>query len=61
MHHATLPCAHARAATTSPSGEPAAATGERLLRLFSASLKQGRLHPLYLPLLNYRGAGSATG
>ncbi len=61
MNHATPPCAHAQAATPSPAGELAAATGERLLRLFSASLKQGRLHPLYMPLLNYRGAGSAAG
>lgn len=27
---------------------------ERLRHLFRAFLKQGRIHPLYLPLLQYR-------
>ncbi len=29
---------------------------ERLRHLFRAFLKQGRIHPLYLPLLQYRAA-----
>ncbi len=30
------------------------AADERLRHLFRAFLKQGRIHPLYLPLLQYR-------
>jgi hypothetical protein len=37
-----------------------ATTSDRLSRLFSATLKQGRLHPLYMPLMNYRNAAVAA-
>ena len=33
---------------------------ERLCHLFRASLKIGRIHPLYLPVLRYRHSRAAT-
>ncbi len=45
-----------------PARSPGAAvptTGADLGRLFRASLNQGRLHPLYLPMQQYR-SGQAT-
>jgi hypothetical protein len=33
---------------------------ERLSFLFRASLKEGRIHPLYLPMLRYRHAQAGT-
>ena len=60
MNHATLPSAPEHAVTSAtPVAEPPS-SGERLAQLFSATLKQGRLHPLYRPLLNYRNAALAA-
>lgn len=42
-----------RPATLSPAND-------RLSFLFRASLKEGRIHPLYLPMLRYRSAGTAA-
>lgn len=33
---------------------------DRLSFLFRASLKEGRIHPLYLQMLRYRSAGGAA-
>jgi hypothetical protein len=41
-------------ATAAPVCAVASAADERLRHLFRAFLKQGRIHPLYLPLLQYR-------
>ena len=60
MNHATLPRATEHAVNSATPVLDLAATGERLSQLFSATLKQGRLHPLYMPLMNYRNAAVAT-
>ena len=41
------------------SEAPVTGTNARLAHLFRASLSQGRLHPLYLPMLQYRQADLA--
>lgn len=46
---------HATTAGVSPAASSASPTaGERLSYLFRDSIRTGRLHPLYLPLLRYR-------
>ena len=40
-----------------PTAEPT--VNERLCHLFRTSLKNGRIHPLYLPVLKYRHARQA--
>lgn len=55
--------------TTTPSSSPPQpieplpavppAINERLCHLFRASLRIGRIHPLYLPVLKYRHAQAA--
>ena len=37
------------------------AADARLAHLFRASLSQGRLHPLYVPMLRYRGTRAVAG
>jgi hypothetical protein len=39
-----------------PAGGVAPSVNERLCHLFRASLKNGCIHPLYLPILKYRHA-----
>lgn len=45
--------------TTPPAPAVPPAINERLCHLFRASLKIGRIHPLYLPVLKYRHAQAA--
>ncbi len=39
---------------------PPVPAGERLSHLFRASLRDGRIHPLYLHVLSYRQAKSVS-
>lgn len=47
------------AAQTLPPQRSFAPGSERLNHLFRAALKDGRIHPLYMPLLKYRLARAA--
>lgn len=49
------PALHATITVPDPSSPGGAvAVNERLSHLFRASLRNGRIHPLYLPMLKYR-------
>jgi hypothetical protein len=53
-------CAAAAAADAAKPGKAIAAKAdERLCHLFRDTLKDGRIHPLYLPLLKYRHTRAA--